>query len=66
MDSNSETSWNLSMELQKREARPLRIFNDNYHFSLKGIASLNKLKQRIETSYFDEQATALEPTPVAA
>lgn len=54
------------MELQKREARPLRIFNDNYHFSLKGIASLNKLKQRIETSYFDEQATALEPTPVAA
>jgi hypothetical protein len=40
----------------------LRIFNDDYdfHFSLKGIKSLDELKQKIAESYFDDEAKAME------
>ena len=57
-----EADWNLALELQKREPRPLRIFNDDYdfHFSLKGIKSLDELKQKIAESYFDDEAKAME------
>lgn len=57
-----DASLHFAIELQKREKRPLRIFNDNYdfHFSIENIKSLEELKQKIQEGYFDEEALAME------
>lgn len=62
VDSLSDTSLLFALKLQEIEKVPLRMFNDNYdfHFSMRGIRSLKKLKKKIQEHFFDEEAVALE------
>lgn len=64
----NDASLQLALELQKREPRPLRAFDDGYffHFSLESVNSLDDFKQKISNRYFDNAAQAMEATPQAA
>lgn len=68
IDSVSDAAFQMALELQKRDLRPLRVITDTggFHFSIKGINSLAELKRKVNESYFDDEAKAMEEASTAA
>lgn len=56
----NDASLRLALELQKREARPLMVFNQgmDFDFYIEDIKTLEAFKQKVRAAYAEETAAA--------